>query len=45
MDDVKSEPDSDGEVYQYPISFQEDFEFVNMRDTPSVWREIKVCCI
>jgi hypothetical protein len=38
MDAVKPEP----ELYQYPISFQEDFEFVDMRDFPSVWKEVKV---
>jgi hypothetical protein len=42
MDALKSEPDSDGEVY--PISFQEDFEFVDMREPPAVWKEVKVSC-
>jgi hypothetical protein len=42
MDTVKPELDSDGELYQYPISFQEDFESVDMRDSPSVWKEVKV---
>lgn len=42
MDGLKSEPDSDDEVY--PISFVEDFEFVDMQEPPTAWKEVKVSC-
>jgi hypothetical protein len=42
MDVFKSEPDSDSEVY--PVSFQGDFEFVDMRQPPTAWKEVKVSC-
>jgi hypothetical protein len=42
MDSVKPEPYSDNEVYQHPISFEENFEFMDMRNSPSVWKEVKV---
>jgi hypothetical protein len=42
MDVFKSEPDSNEEVI--PVSFQEEFEFVNMREPPSVWKALQVSC-
>lgn len=43
MDILKSEPNSDSEAC--PVSFQEDFEFVDMRQPPSAWKEVKVSYI